>query len=227
MRIRRAPVASEGFVYIGIFSILAWATAILGFTVLSFLLALLAILNVFFFRDPERNIPNDPEAFLSPADGVIIFIDDSYERDFLNTQVLKISISLAVYDCHINRMPTACRIVATKYTPGSFHIANMPGFLYPDSMKKKSEDNERLSTLVETPEGQQLVVSQIAGFLARRIVSYAKPEMEFKIGERFGMIKFGSRVDLYLPEGSQIEAKVGERAWAGETILARMEINTE
>ena len=81
MRIRRAPVASEGFVYIGIFSILAWAAAILGFTVLSFLLALLAILNVFFFRDPKRNIPNDPEAFLSPADGVIIFIEDSYERD--------------------------------------------------------------------------------------------------------------------------------------------------
>jgi phosphatidylserine decarboxylase len=148
MRIRRAPVASEGFVYIGIFAILAWATAILGFTVLSFILALLAILNVFFFRDPERNIPADPSAFLSPADGVIIFVEDSYERDFLNSNALKVSISLAVYDCHINRMPAAGKVAATKYTPGSFHIANMPSWLYPESMKKKSDDNERMSTLL-------------------------------------------------------------------------------
>ena len=222
MRIRRAPVASEGFVYIGIFAILAWATAILGFTILSFLLALLAILNVFFYRDPKRNIPDDADAYLSPADGVIIFIEDAFERDFLNSNALKISISLAVYDCHINRMPAAGKVVATKYTPGSFHIANMPSFLYSKSMKNASDDNERMSTLLETGGGQKIVVSQIAGFLARRIVSYAKPEMEFKNGERFGIIKFGSRVDLYLPEGSSLEVKVGQRVWAGESILARM-----
>lgn len=222
MRIRRAPVASEGFVYIGIFAILAWATAILGFTILSFLLALLAILNVFFFRDPKRNIPDDADAYLSPADGVVIFIEDAFERDFLNSNTLKISISLAVYDCHINRMPAAGKVAATKYTPGSFHIANMPSFLYSKSMKNASDDNERISTLLETGGGQKIVVSQIAGFLARRIVSYAKPEMEFKNGERFGIIKFGSRVDLYLPEGSSLEVKVGQRVWAGESILARM-----
>ena len=223
MRIRRAPVASEGFVYIGIFALLAWAAAIIGFTVLSFILALLAVLNVLFFRDPERSIPDDPNAYLSPADGVIIFVEDSYERDFLNSSELKISISLAVYDCHINRMPITSKVVATKYTPGSFHIANMPSWLYPENMKKKSDDNERLSTLIETPDGKQMVVSQIAGFLARRIVSYAQPDMKFKSGERFGIIKFGSRVDLYLPEGSQLEVKAGQRVWAGETVLARME----
>lgn len=222
MRIRRAPVASEGFVYIGIFALLAWAAAIVGFTVLSFILALLAILNVLFFRDPERSIPDEPNAYLSPADGVIIFVEDSYERDFLNSNELKISISLAVYDCHINRMPITSKVVATKYTPGSFHIANMPSWLYPENMKKKSDDNERLSTLIETPDGKQIVVSQIAGFLARRIVSYAGPDMEFKSGERFGIIKFGSRVDLYLPEGSLLDVKVGQRVWGGETVLARM-----
>jgi len=222
MKIRRAPVASEGFVYIGILALLAWATAIVGLTVLSFILALLAILNVLFFRDPERNIPDDKNAYLSPADGVIIFVEDSYERDFLNSNELKISISLAVYDCHINRMPVTGKVAATKYTPGSFHVANMPSWLYPENMKKKSEDNERLSTLIETPDGKKIVVSQIAGFLARRIVSYAKPDMEFKSGERFGMIKFGSRIDLYLPEESLLEVKVGQRVWAGETILARM-----
>ncbi|GJM14709.1 MAG: phosphatidylserine decarboxylase proenzyme [Thermodesulfobacteriota bacterium] len=222
MKIRRAPVASEGFVYIGILALLAWATAIVGLTVLSFILALLAILNVLFFRDPERNIPDDKNAYLSPADGVIILVEDSYEKDFLNSNELKISISLAVYDCHINRMPVTCKVAATKYTSGSFHIANMPSWLYPEDMKKKSEDNERLSTLIKTSDGKEIVVTQIAGFLARRIVSYAKPDMEFKSGERFGMIKFGSRVDLYLPEESLLEVKVGQRVWAGETILARM-----
>lgn len=222
MRIRRAPVASEGFIYIGVLALLAWAAAVLGFTVLSFILALLAILNVLFFRDPERNIPNEPDAYLSPADGVIIFVEDSYERDFLNSNELKISISLAVYDCHINRMPVAGKVMATKYTRGSFHIANMPSWLYPENMKKKSDDNERLSTLIKTQDGKEIVVSQIAGFLARRIVSYAEPEMEFKSGDRFGIIKFGSRVDLYLPEESSLEVKVGQRVWAGETVLARM-----
>ena len=223
MRIRRAPVASEGFVYIGILSLLAWAAAVLGFTVLSFVLILLAILNVLFFRDPERNIPDDPGACLSPADGVIIYVEDSYERDFFDASAQKISISLAVYDCHINRMPVDCKVVAKKYTSGSFHIANMPSWLYPENMKKKSDDNERLSTLIETTDGKRIVVSQIAGFLARRFVSYAEPEMEFKSGERFGIIKFGSRVDLYLPEGSKLEVQVGQRVWAGESVLARME----
>ena len=99
----------------------------------------------------------------------------------------------------------------------------MPSWLYPESMKKKSEDNERLSTLIEFSDGKQIVVTQIAGFLARRIISYAKPGMEFKSGERFGIIKFGSRVDLYLPEGSSLHVQEGQRVWAGETVLARME----
>lgn len=221
MRIRRAPVASEGFIYIGGLFLLAWLAAVLGFIVLSIILVLLAAFNVFFFRDPERSIPDEPDAYLSPADGVIIFVEDSYEPDFFDESAQKISISLAVYDCHINRMPTACKVISTKYTKGSFHIANMPSWLYPESMKKKSDDNERLSTLVETSDGKQIVISQIAGFLARRIISYAEPGMEFKSGDRFGMIKFGSRVDLYLPKDSSIEVREGQRVWAGETVLAR------
>ncbi|MEM7007907.1 MAG: phosphatidylserine decarboxylase [Thermodesulfobacteriota bacterium] len=224
MRIRRAPVASEGIVYIVVLALLAWAAAIIGFTIVSFILILLAVLNVFFFRDPDREIPNEKNAFLSPADGVIIFVEDSYERDFLSDSAQKISISLAIYDCHVNRIPITGKVVATKYTPGSFHIANMPSWLYPDSMKRKSEDNERLSTLLTTDQGHKYVVTQIAGFLARRIVSYAEPEMEFKSGDRFGIIKFGSRVDLYLPEGCSVDVKQGQRVWAGETIVARMGI---
>ncbi len=221
MKIRRSPVASEGFVYIGLLFFLAWLAALLGFAVISIILVLLAVFNIFFFRDPERNIPDEPDAYLSPADGVIIFVEDSYEKDFFDASAQKISISLAIYDCHINRMPADCKILSTKYTKGSFHIANMPSWLYPKSMKKKSDNNERLSTLIETLDGKQIVVSQIAGFLARRIISYAEPGMEFKSGDRFGMIKFGSRVDLYLPKDSIVEVKEGDRVWAGKTVLAR------
>ena len=220
MRNARAPIASEGFTYIGVLALLAWATAILGFVLLSIVFAALAVVCVFFFRDPERNIQSDTDSVVSPADGTVITVDESYERDFLNAPVKRVSISLALYDCHINRMPVGGKVTGSKYTPGSFNIANMPGWLYPDSMKKASEENERRSVMIETEGGRQFVVYQMAGFLARRIVSYAELGMEFKKGDRYGMIKFGSRVDLYMPEECVVEARVGDKVVAGETVIA-------
>jgi phosphatidylserine decarboxylase len=111
-------------------------------------------------------------------------------------------------------------VTGAKYTPGSFNIANMPAWLYPDSMKKASDENERRSTLIETPGGQEFVVYQMTGFLARRIVSYAELGMEFKKGDRYGIIKFGSRVDLYMPEGCVVEVRAGDKVLAGETVIA-------
>lgn len=220
MRTRRAPIASEGFTYIGVFAFLAWTAAILDFTLVSIVFALLAVTCIFFFRDPDRTIQSDPDSVVSPADGTVIRIEESYERDFLNTPMQRVSISLALYDCHVNRVPVGGKVTGTKYTPGSFNIANMPGWLYPDSMKKASDENERLATLIETSGGEKLVVTQMAGFLARRIVSYAELGMEFKKGDRYGMIKFGSRVDLYLPEECVLEARVGDRVVGGETVIA-------
>ncbi len=220
MRKRWAPIASEGFTFIGAFAFLAWAAAILNFTIPSIIFAALALACILFFRDPERTIQSDPDSLVSPADGRVITVDEVYERDFLSTPMKRVSISLALYDCHVNRVPAEGKVTGTKYTPGSFHIANMPSWFYPDSMKKASEGNERLSTLFETPGGEKFVVSQMAGFLARRIVSYAEIGMEFKKGDRYGMIKFGSRVDLYLPEGCVVEVKVGDRVVGGETVIA-------
>jgi phosphatidylserine decarboxylase len=220
MRNHRAPIASEGFTYIGLLALIAWVAAILNFTLLSILFAMLAVLCVFFFRDPERDIQSDADSVVSPADGTIITVDEAYERDFLNAPVKRVSISLALYDCHINRMPVEGIVTGAKYTPGSFNIANMPAWLYPDSMKKASDENERRSTLIETPGGQEFVVYQMTGFLARRIVSYAELGMEFKKGDRYGIIKFGSRVDLYMPEGCVVEVRAGDKVLAGETVIA-------
>jgi len=225
MERKRSPIATEGFTYLGVFAILAWAAAIFNFTIVSIIFAFLAVITLFFFRDPEREIPDDPDSVVSPADGSVIGVEEIYERDFLGAPMTRISISLALYDCHINRMPVRGKVVGTKYSPGSFNIAHMPEWLFSEGMKRKSDDNERLSTLIETPDGEKIVVSQIAGFLARRIVSYADIDMKFKKGERFGMIKFGSRVDVYLPEGCIIEVNVGNTVKAGESIIAWLDGN--
>ena len=225
MERKRSPVATEGFTYLGILAILAWAAAMFDFTIPSIVFAVLAVITLFFFRDPEREVPDDPDSIVSPADGSVVMVEEIYERDFLGAPMTRISISLALYDCHINRMPVRGKVVGTKYSPGGFNIAHMPDWLFSDGMKRKSDDNERLSTLIETPEGEKIVVSQIAGFLARRIVSYADIDMKFKKGERYGMIKFGSRVDVYLPEGCIIEVSVGNRVKAGESIIAWLDGN--
>ena len=225
MERKRSPIATEGFTYLGVLAILAWAAAIFNLTLLSIVFAMLAVITLFFFRDPEREIPGDPDSVVSPADGRVIMIENIYERDLLGEPMTRISISLALYDCHINRMPVRGKVTGTKYTPGSFNIAHMPEWLFSDGMKRKSEENERLSTLIETGDGEKIVVTQIAGFLARRIISYADIDMKFKKGERYGMIKFGSRVDVYLPEGCIIEVNVGNSVRAGESIIAWLDGN--
>lgn len=225
MERKRSPIATEGFTYLGVLAILAWAAAIFNLTLLSIVFAMLAVITLFFFRDPEREIPDDPDSVVSPADGRVIMIENIYERDLLGEPMTRISISLALYDCHINRMPIRGKVTGTKYTPGSFNIAHMPEWLFSDGMKRKSEENERLSTLIETGDGEKIVVTQIAGFLARRIISYADIDMKFKKGERYGMIKFGSRVDVYLPEGCIIEVNVGNSVRAGESIIAWLDGN--
>ncbi|MEQ9619754.1 MAG: phosphatidylserine decarboxylase [Deltaproteobacteria bacterium] len=227
MERKRSPIASEGFIYLGILAFLAWASAIFDFTLLSFIFALLTVITLFFFRDPDRKIPDEEDSVVSPADGRVIMIEEVYERDFLGEPMRRVSISLALYDCHINRMPVGGKVIGTKYSPGSFNIANMPEWLFSEGMKRKSEDNERLSTLIETGDGEKLVVTQIAGFLARRLVSYADLEMKFKKGERYGMIKFGSRVDLYLPEDSILEVGQGDRVKAGESVIAWLDGSRE
>jgi len=206
-----ARISPEGLPIILLAGLAGWILAFFGYSILSFIIFILTIALVFFFRDPERNTINDPDAVVSPADGKIIKITNANETEFLKRDCLKISIFLSILDCHVNRFPVAGKVLATKYKPGKYHLAYEV---------EQSEANEQLMTFVELNSGLRIVFSQIAGFLARRIVSYADVGSKFDQGERFGIIKFGSRMDLYLPTGSVPEIREGDKVKAGETILA-------
>ncbi len=206
-----AKISPEGFPMIILSSALGWLLALFGFYTFSILFLILTICLLFFFRDPDRNITIDPDAVISPADGKVINIKKEKETEFLNKNCVKISIFLSVLDCHVNRFPVSGKVLATKYQPGKYNLAY-------DT--EASDENEKLSTFVQLDSGVKLLFSQVAGFLARRIVSNADVGDYFTQGERFGIIKFGSRMDLYLPEKSILEINVGDKVKAGETILA-------
>lgn len=206
----RSIIAVEGLPYVGISAFLAWITALFGLESLSIILAAAAFFIMYFFRDPERKTPEVPFSIVSPADGKVVEIDNALEENFLNLEMKRIGIFLSITDCHVNRFPVTGRVVNTKYIPGQFHIADS---------RRSSTGNERLATLIETDDKGQIVVVQIAGFIARRIVSYVSVGDLLHKGERFGMIKFGSRVDIYLPPSCEVSITPGDEVRGGETIL--------
>lgn len=206
----RSKIAVEGLSYAGVFGLLAWVTALFGFTIFSIVLALATCFILYFFRDPERITPKDPYAVISPADGRVVEVENSLEEVFLNCEMKRVGIFLSITDCHINRFPVAGKVIGTKYIPGNFCIADS---------RRASTQNERLATLIETEDKEQIVVVQVAGFIARRIVSYISVGDSLQKGERFGMIKFGSRVDIYLPLGCEVSVSVGDKVRGAETII--------
>jgi phosphatidylserine decarboxylase len=168
-----------------------------------------------FFRDPERHIPADPAALLSPADGTVTHVGEIDDPDFPDGRAFRISIFLSVFNVHVNRIPRAGRVTAVRYFPGCF-------------LDARREDcaarNEQLwIDLSEVGSARQLRVKQISGAIARRIVCWLKPGDEPRAGERFGMIKFGSRTEVLIPSGEDIDVKVrtGDKVKGGATILAR------
>ena len=168
---------------------------------------------VYFFRDPERAIPETPGVMISPADGVVSMITRAAPPADLkmgDDPRPRISIFMNVFDCHVNRAPVAGRVVKMAYHPGKFLNA---------SLDKASEENERQSYHVKTEDGKDIAFVQIAGLVARRIVPFVGEGEDLVRGERFGMIRFGSRVDVYLDEGMVPNVSVGQRCFAGETIL--------
>ncbi len=211
MDIKVLKVAREGLSTIFLLGALGWLLSLFGFQSLSFLFFILTLFTLFFFRNPDRKVVEDEKAFISPADGKVIDISNQTEKDHLDKECLRISIFLSILDCHINRFPVSGKVLGTKYHSGKFVMA---------FNKHSSELNERLSTFIESKSGVQLVITQVAGFLARRIVSDAKLHSEFSQGNKFGMIKFGSRVDLYIPTESNVSVTLGQKVRAGETVLA-------
>lgn len=168
----------------------------------------------YFFRDPERFAPTEEGLIISPADGIISLIEPAVppaELGMADTPLTRVSVFMSVFDCHVNRAPIAGEITAISYRPGKFFNA---------SFDKASEDNERNSLRITMANGQDLAVVQIAGLIARRIVCFSKTGDAIATGERFGLIRFGSRLDVYLPKGITPKVRLGQTMTAGETVIA-------
>ncbi len=195
------PVASEGWPFI---IPLALVTALLfafGWKNTAFASLVLTLFVLFFFRDPERPLPKGENLVVSPADGRVVVIKDVYEPDYLKQDVKQVSIFLSVFNVHVNRAPAGGIVETVKYNPGRFHVA---------AVEKASLENEQTGMVIVHGK-HKLLVKQIAGLIARRIVCYAKPGDALAPGERYGLIRFGSRVDLFLPRDTVLKVKVGDR----------------
>jgi phosphatidylserine decarboxylase len=206
------PVARAGYpvVFASAFATLVFA--LLGFAVLSFLGLLATFCICGFFRDPDRAIPEKEDAVVSPADGKIIYIGKAENNPLHSENGIKISIFMSVFNVHVNRIPYEGQIKKIDYFPGKFFSANLD---------KASEQNEHNAVCLETRFGDEICFVQIAGLIARRIICYIKPGEQVLKGQRFGIICFGSRLDVYLPDKFQIDVRIGEKVKAGTSILGR------
>jgi len=210
------PIHREGYRFIGIFAFLTllmfwWLPEFFGW-----IGVVLTLWCVYFFRDPERVTPIDAKLIVSPADGHVSMIETVRvppEVDMEEEEALRISVFMNVFDVHVNRSPIDGKIVKINYIPGKFINAELD---------KASEHNERQALTVEADDGRKVGFVQIAGLVARRIVKFVNEGDQLVTGQRFGLIRFGSRVDVYLPKGHQALVCVGQKAVAGETVLAEV-----
>jgi phosphatidylserine decarboxylase len=204
------PIAKEGLPFLIPMVLLTVILGIVGWKVWMSLGILLSLFIAYFFRNPRRKIPNLQNIVLSPADGRVIHVGECEEDRFLKEKTLKISIFMSLFDVHINRAPVSGTILAENYLPGQFHMANV---------EKSSLLNEQNAVILETEDRFKILLVQIAGFVARRIVCYAKVGDLLRKGEIFGLIRFGSRVDLYLPPEVKPIVRVGQHVKGGESII--------
>jgi len=205
-------IHKEGYKFLAI-SILATFIVLFFSNLLGTILTLITVWVYYFFRDPERYSINDDSYLVSPADGLITDISERSGPEELrleNTSYTKVSVFMNVFNCHVNRIPSSGKIVEIYYKPGKFLNA---------SLDKASEENERNYFKIKLINGEEIIIVQIAGLIARRIVCEVEQGQELKQGERVGMIRFGSRVDIYF-KNKKILAKIGQNVVAGESLLA-------
>lgn len=174
---------------------------------------ILAVFVTAFFRNPERRIPSDPGAVVSPADGRVVFVGEVTEDRYLKAPAKKISVFMSVFNVHVNRVPFSGTVEQVDYNPGKFLVA---------SKDKASLDNEQNAVLLKADRERRVLVIQIAGMVARRIVCYLKAGDRAEIGKRFGLIMFGSRLDLFLPPEAEVLVSVGDHVRGGSSIVGRM-----
>lgn len=208
------PVHREGYRFIAIFAAVTLFVFWMGWTPLAWIGVVATLWCAYFFRDPERVTPLSPDLVISPADGRVSAIEQVMpppELDLPREPMTRISVFMNVFDVHVNRSPVDARIARIAYVPGAFINAELD---------KASEDNERQALTLEMAGGRRLGVVQIAGLVARRIVKFVEQGEQLSAGQRFGLIRFGSRVDVFVPPGTAVHACLGQRAVAGETVLA-------
>ncbi|MFH1873644.1 MAG: phosphatidylserine decarboxylase family protein [Pseudomonadota bacterium] len=208
-------VTPEGYPFIILGIIFFIISYLFHWNLAAFILAGLTLFICFFFRNPKRQtkLAQDESLILAPADGKIIAIERVSKDPILGEPALKISTFMSVFNCHVNRLPITGFAEKIKYNPGRFFVA---------SLDKASEQNERNALLIKNNRGQKMVVVQIAGLIARRIVCYLKEGACVVKGSRLGLIRFGSRVDVYLPlENIEVLVKLKDRVKAGKTVLGR------
>ncbi len=203
------PIAKEGFIFIGIGATLTLLGGSFSLS-LGIFLCLLTFFCAYFFRDPRRTPPEGEGLLVSPGDGIVVDVSMVHEDRFLKSQAVKVSIFLNVFNVHVNRIPISGKVAGIFYNPGRFFVANVP---------KASLENEQNAVVLETHAGKRIVCVQIAGFIARRIVCWIKEGERLCHGERFGLIRFGSRVDLFLPLESEIRISKGDKVVGGKTIV--------
>ena len=186
--------------------------------IVSAVLGVCYIFAVNFFRSPRRRFVGDPvNAVVASADGRVVALEEVYEPEYLKTNCIQLSVFMSIFNVHANWFPVDGKVIFSKHHAGRFLAAYLP---------KSSTENERSTVVIETPDGQKVLVRQIAGAIARRIVTYAEPGDEANIEDHMGFIKFGSRVDIYLPLGTETFVNIGDTTTGGITLVGRLHPET-
>lgn len=207
------PVAKEGIPFIAIPAGLTVVSAWGGWAAVAVVGGLATAFVAWFFRNPARVIPREPRVVVAPGDGKVIAIEEEFEPRYLKDRAVRVSIFLTVFDVHINRIPCDGIIEDVQYQPGAFMVASRP---------EATLRNEQNALMIRTVEGCKVLCVQVAGLIARRIVCWASPRDQAVRGERFGLIRFGSRMDTFLPLGTRLRVTVGDTVKGGETILGEL-----
>ncbi len=221
MRIHKEGTTVLIFVFI-IWLVTNFAVSLTGEIVFMFFMFLITtslfFMSIRFFRFPRREIKLKPDCILSPADGTIVAIEETEENEYFHDQRLQISVFMSVYNVHVNWIPVPGIVRYVKHHSGKFMAAYLP---------KSSTDNERASTVIKMKNGTEILVRQIAGAVAKRIVTYPKENQEVTQNNQLGFIRFGSRVDLFLPIGTKVNVQLCQNVLGSQTILAQLPVISE
>ena len=212
-RARGWPVAREGLPFLAVTAVPWVGAMMLGWGAPGAVLGVAALFTAWFFRNPLRRVPDGPNLIVSPGDGRVLAVVEEDEPRFLKQRAIRVSIFLSPLDVHINRTPCAGKVAAVGHFPGKFLVASRPG---------ATLENEQTAVLIETDTGQRVLCVQVAGYVARRIVCWLAEGERVARGERYGLIRFGSRMDLYLPIGTKVDVAAGDQVRGGESVIGVM-----